>query len=199
MNAFELVRIVFSVTLIMLSIWGLFVVKDGLYAFQISIRSPMLNRRRFLMWMFLSWGIALGLQGFIGAISYDLRPYNDPVFQITNWLYLYILVTMIITAIHQLGGWMRFQDIVGNKSLVDERVQEMAVEGRQICHNIANEMHGLVQGLEIIRASGDIPEHIKHDVESAYKQAVVLIENTTAVHKLVREMGNVGNSHHNYP
>jgi hypothetical protein len=197
MNPFEGVRVVAAVVLTVLSCWGIIVARDGLFAYHISIRRPIMNRRRFLMTMFLSWGLALGLQGFISAITPDSRPL-DFVSISVNVLYLYIILSMIVTIVVHFSGWMKYQDIIGNRSLIPEsdvRVQEMVVEGRHVCHGIANELQGLIGGLEILKREGEsLPNQIKLDIEEVYKQAIALGQSTAEVHQIVKDIGDVRNS-----
>ncbi len=193
MNPFEGMRVVGSVILTVLACWGMIVSKDGLYAFHVGIRAQMISERRFLMSMILTWGLALGLMGFIGAITPDARPL-DSISVSTNLLYLYLIGSIGYTTYRLFSHWMSYQDIVGDKPLIpetDERISKMVIDSRLICHQINNILQEIVGPIEILKENGKLPDDVKIELETLFNRIVYLSKNVETVHKLVKRIGNV--------
>ena len=187
MNPFEGIRSVLGFLDIIVVAWGLNKVRNGMYAFDYAIRKNMVFRRQVQMWTYFSWSISLCIQALLALRIPDQRPMTTDMIAI-NILYIYNMITLMALATFQCLGWVKFQEILGNKPLVPDTAEEAVQIGRNMGHTISGNLTEMVLFMELLSVRKDLPDDLKEEITSVMERLVVAGDEVNGLHKKLKEL-----------
>lgn len=189
-SLFEAIRLLLVVIAIGCAVWAIFHSSDGNLAFAAPIRERMVRRRQWQAMAYIAIEMILGFQATVAALTPGSATLSIPMLTVSVASIL-ILIILIWITLAQALGWAEFQRLIMDRPLdpdSEELASEVNIDGRQLLHQIRNDLNITAGVIEMQRAHPSLTPEQQEDLDRAETALMGASEKVNLLHALVRSL-----------